>query len=181
TAATPASDGTHIAVAFGNGVVAVYDKEGKRLWGKGIEGSRVMFGHSASPLLLGDKVIVHFNDMVALDVKTGKEIWRAKLQAAHASPVAAKLDKEDYIVSPAGSIVRASDGKVVAKGDFRSSDNSPVVVGDTVFVLGSGAFKLSRDKEGKVSAAAIWSVEGGRGAGGGFGAARAPHRPPPPP
>src|SRR5262245_22715834 len=169
SAATPVSDGKHVGVLFGNGVAAAYDLEGKRLWGRHVESSGVGFGHSASPLLIGGKLIVHVKDMVALDVATGKESWRTPLQASHASPVAMKLGKEDVIVSPAGALVRASDGKVLAKGGFRSSDNSPVVQGNKIFVLGRGAFEASQDKEGEVKVTSLWTAEGGGGGGGGFG------------
>src|SRR5262245_44973654 len=65
SAATPVSDGKHVAVLYGNGVAAAYDLEGKRLWARHVESSSVGFGHSASPLLLGGKLIVHVKDLVA--------------------------------------------------------------------------------------------------------------------
>lgn len=164
SAATPVSDGKHVGVLLGNGVAAVYDLEGKRLWGRHVESSSVGFGHASSPLLLDGKLIVHVKDLVALDVATGKESWRASLQASHASPVAAKLGKQDVIVSPAGAVVRASDGKVLAKGGFRSSDNSPVVEGNKVYVLGRGAFELSQNKD-EVKVTSLWTAEGGGGGG----------------
>src|SRR5438128_2373178 len=86
-------------VGWRNDGAAAYDLEGKRLWARHVESSNVGFGHSASPLLIGGKLIVHVRDLVALDVATGKESWRTGLQASHASPVAAKLGKEDVIVS----------------------------------------------------------------------------------
>lgn len=171
TAATPASDGKHVATALGNGVVAVYDLEGKRLWGKHIESANIGFGHSASPVLVGGKVIVHFKNLVALDVATGKEAWKAELSASHASPVAAKLGKEDVVISPAGAVVRVSDGKILAKGGFRSSENSPVVLGETIYLASRGAFKLEKTKDG-VSVSSIWGSEGSGGGGGGGGRER---------
>jgi outer membrane protein assembly factor BamB len=86
SAATPVSDGKRIAALFGNGVVAVYQPDGKRLWARFIESPRIEKGLSASPLLSGDKLIVHIKDMLALDVSTGEEAWRASLTATHASP-----------------------------------------------------------------------------------------------
>ena len=174
SAATPVSDGKVVAAVFGNGVVTVCDLEGKRLWGKFLESPRIGFGHSASPLLIQGKLIVHLKDLVALDVATGKEVWRTELSASHASPVAARLGMEDLIISPAGAVVRASDGKILAKGAFRSSDNSPVVKDDTICVAGRGVFKLSQPKEGEVAVASLWANPGSgdgerRGGGGGGG------------
>lgn len=162
SAASPVSDGTHIALVLGNGVAAVYDREGKRLWGKFIEASRLGFGPSATPLLIKDKLIVHFNDLVAFQVSTGKELWRTPLPATHASPVTARMGKEDVIVSPAGAVVRVDDGKVLVKGAFHSSDSSPVVVGDTIYLFGdtAGAYRLSRNDQGEIRVNELWSRPG---------------------
>jgi outer membrane protein assembly factor BamB len=164
TAATPVSDGKHIGLVSGNGVVAVYTADGKRLWCRLVEGPRIMFGHAASPVLLQDKLIVHIEDMVALDVETGKEVWRVKLPAAHASPVAAKVGKEDVVISPAGSVVRVKDGEVLAKGKFKETQSSPVVQGDTIYIFGKTleAYKLTCNDDGKVTITSLWSHDGAR-------------------
>jgi outer membrane protein assembly factor BamB len=162
SAATPVSDGQHVAAVFGNGVVAVYKLDGTRLWAKFVEGPQIMFGHAASPLLLDGKVIVHVKDLVALDVATGKEKWRKKLPAAHASPVAAKLGKEDVIVSPAGAVVRPGDGEVLGQGKFRAQHGTPVVDGDTIYLSNSGALKavkITPGDDGKVTFKTLWSAE----------------------
>jgi outer membrane protein assembly factor BamB len=166
TAATPVSNGKYVAALFGNGVVSVYDPEGERVWAKFIEAPRIDKGLSASPLLSGEKLIVHIKDLLALDLSTGKEVWRAALSPTHASPVLARLGKEDVVISPAGAVVRVSDGKVLGKGPFRSADNSPVVAGDTVYVSGRGAFKLSLTGEGELKVDTLWSMSGGGGDGG---------------
>ena len=144
------------------------------MWAKFIESPRIEKGLSASPLLSGDKLIVHLKDLIALDLRTGKECWRTALTATHASPVLARLNAEDIVVSPAGAVVRVSDGKVLGKGPFRSSDNSPVVAGDTVCVSGRGAFKLSLTGDGGLKVASVWGTDGddrgaGRGGRGGRG------------
>jgi outer membrane protein assembly factor BamB len=162
TAATPVSDGKHVACVLGNGVVAVHDLEGKRLWARFVESPRIGFGHSSSPLLVGGKLIVHIKDLVALDVTTGKELWRAELQSVHASPVAARLGKEDVVITPGGAVVRAGDGKVLIRGELRTSQSSPVVSGDVVYVFGRSleAHKLARSEKGEVTLTRLWSHEG---------------------
>lgn len=162
TAATPASDGKHVAVVLGNGVVAVYTPDGKRLWARAIEAGQGSFGHSASPLLIGHKVIVHLSDLVALDVTTGKEAWRAKLSPSHASPVAAKVGQQDVVIDPSGAVVRARDGAVLAKGQFRTSHSSPVVVGDSVCVFGGSGlqcYKLAPGKDDEVTVTSLWTAK----------------------
>jgi outer membrane protein assembly factor BamB len=165
TAATPVSDGKHVAAVFGNGVVAAYTPDGNRLWARFIEPSSTGKGNTASPLLFGDKVIVHLKDLVALDVASGKELWRVALTSTYASPVAAQLGKEEIIVCPAGAIVRASDGKVLSKGKFQASEGSPVVSGDIVCVPdreGMTAHKMTLS-EGQVTLTALWTTRGGGG------------------
>ncbi len=164
TGATPISDGKYVATVFGNGVVAVYTLDGQRAWGKFVESPRLMFGHASSPLLLQGKLIVHVKDLVALDVATGKEAWRVALPASHASPVATRLGKEDVIISPAGAVVRARDGKVLAREKFSASQSSPVVHGDTIFLFGATleALKLSQGKGGEVTVESLWKRDGAR-------------------
>jgi outer membrane protein assembly factor BamB len=143
--------------------VCVYRIEGKRLWGRHIESPRIGFGHAASPVLLQGKVIVHFRDLVALDIATGKEAWRVSLPASHASPIPAQVGKEEVIISPAGAIVRASDGKVLVKGKFRTTQSSPVLHGDLLCVSsrsGMEVFKLSRSENGEWTVKSLWTREG---------------------
>jgi outer membrane protein assembly factor BamB len=162
SAATPVSDGKHIAAVFGNGVAAVYTLEGKRLWARLIESPRVGFGHAASPLLLDGKLIVHFKDLVALDVGTGKEAWRVALPASHASPVAGHVGKEEIIISPTGTLLRARDGKVLAKGEFRSTQSSPVQHDDMIFIFGKTveAHRVSQNDKGEIKVALLWEHDG---------------------
>jgi outer membrane protein assembly factor BamB len=62
------------------------------------------WGHSTSPLVDGDQVIVHFGSdnagvLVALDVATGKEVWtEGEDGACHASPIIIELQGVRQIV-----------------------------------------------------------------------------------
>jgi outer membrane protein assembly factor BamB len=81
---TPATDGERVFVAFldvNKMFVAAYDFSGKQVWAvrPGVFSSR--HGFCSSPILYKDKVIMngdHDGDgyMVALDRKTGRELWR---------------------------------------------------------------------------------------------------------
>jgi outer membrane protein assembly factor BamB len=79
---TPASDGERIYVFFGKSGAAALDMAGKLLWqtnvGEGLHG----WGSAASPVLHGNLVIINASvesqSLVALDKRTGKEIWRAR-------------------------------------------------------------------------------------------------------
>jgi outer membrane protein assembly factor BamB len=164
-AATPACDGKHVAAVYGTGIVAVYTTAGKRLWIKFVETPQIGFGHSASPVLAGDKLIVHLNDLVALDVATGKELWRTPVTARHASSILTRLDKQDVLVTPAGPIVRVSDGKILSKGKFSLSESSPLLDGDVIYASHSGgiqALKLSGGKQDEAALEEVWKVDADR-------------------
>ena len=80
TTATPTTDGKHVWAVFGNSVVCCYDLKGNRKWAhKLADDAHDMFGHSASPLLVGNKLIVTINNTIAFDALSGEEIWRAKI------------------------------------------------------------------------------------------------------
>lgn len=78
---TPATDGERIYAFFGKTGVFAFDLAGKQLWRTDV-GSRVHdWGSAASPVLHKDLVIINASveseSLVALDKKTGKEMWRA--------------------------------------------------------------------------------------------------------
>ena len=80
---TPTSDGEHVFVFFGRGGAAAFDFEGKQLWHTklGNSANQKNWGSAASPVLYKDTVIITASEeahaIVALDKKTGKEVWRA--------------------------------------------------------------------------------------------------------
>lgn len=79
---TPASDGHAVYSFFGkSGVVAVDLAEGRELWRADVGNKTHVFGTSNSPLLTQNLVIVNASvesgALVALDKRTGAEVWRA--------------------------------------------------------------------------------------------------------
>lgn len=80
---TPVTDGQRIYAYFGGIGLFCYDFDGKELWSKqfGTFKIRYDWGTAASPVLYKDRLyIVNDNDeqsfVVALDTKTGEQIWR---------------------------------------------------------------------------------------------------------
>lgn len=79
---TPASDGERIYVFFGKSGAAALDMAGKLLWqtqvGDGLHG----WGSAASPVLYGNLVFINASvesqSLIALDKRTGQEVWRAR-------------------------------------------------------------------------------------------------------
>ena len=87
--ATPATDGTYVYVAFldyPDMVVVCCDFDGKEIWRKTPGTLKSVHGFCTSPVLHKDLVILNGDQddpsayLVALDKKTGKEMWRTSRQ-----------------------------------------------------------------------------------------------------
>jgi len=78
---TPAADADGIYTFFGRSGAFAFDHTGRQLWQTGLGESTHGWGSAASPVLFRNLVIVNASveseSMVALDKKTGKEVWRA--------------------------------------------------------------------------------------------------------
>jgi len=165
TTATPACDGKHVFAVFGNGVVAAFSPDGKGLWFKHVDAANIGFGHSASPVLVDGKLVVHYTDMVALDVNDGKELWRAKVPARHGSPIVAAAGKERIIVSPSGAVVNAADGTVLAEKLFRLGHCSPIIHENSIYAMSQGkvvAIELPKSPETNAEWKVRWEGAGMR-------------------
>lgn len=86
---TPATDGKHLVTFFGSEGLFTYDLNGKLLWKKdfGVLDAgfymvpSAQWGFASSPIIHDGKVLVQADVqkdsfLAALDVKTGKELWR---------------------------------------------------------------------------------------------------------
>jgi outer membrane protein assembly factor BamB len=139
SSATPVTDGKHVYVLYGNGLVAAYDLGGKRLWLKLVEHPTAAYGHGASPVLVKDKLIVHFSDLVALDTLDGSEVWRTKIPPNHGTSMVARIGDTDVLIHPNGVAVRAADGVILAKNLGSCGPNSPLVQDGKAFFMAGQA------------------------------------------
>ncbi len=109
---TPVSDGERLYVFFGKAGVFSFDLQGQQLW-KASVGDRLNgWGSAASPLLFGNLVIVNASveseSLVALDRKTGKEVWRAGgIKESWNTPVLVTLPggKTELVVAILGKVL----------------------------------------------------------------------------
>ncbi len=78
---TPACDGEAVYSFFGKSGVVAVDLEGHELWKANVGDKTHVFGTSNSPLLYKNLVIINASvesgALVALDKRTGAEVWRA--------------------------------------------------------------------------------------------------------
>jgi outer membrane protein assembly factor BamB len=96
---TPVTDGKHVFVVFGSGVVAALDFDGKVVWREELPRLRdVDGGLCSSPVLYEDTVIVvgiADAGLRALDMATGKLKWEQKTRDRNRMPTPALLRIED--------------------------------------------------------------------------------------
>lgn len=80
---TPTSDGERVFAYFGRGGAAAFDLDGNQLWHVklGNSANQKNWGSAASPVLYENTVIITASEeahaIIALDKKTGQEVWRA--------------------------------------------------------------------------------------------------------
>ncbi|HXG12585.1 MAG TPA: PQQ-binding-like beta-propeller repeat protein [Gemmataceae bacterium] len=100
-APTPATDGRHVVAFFGNAGVVCYDRDGRQLWRHELPEFDSELGLASSPVLGRDRVFLvcdHDGDrfrsfdsfLLALDLKTGKPLWktdRHKLYRSWSTPI----------------------------------------------------------------------------------------------
>ncbi|MHC4716822.1 MAG: outer membrane protein assembly factor BamB family protein [Planctomycetota bacterium] len=161
SSATPTSDGKCVYAVYGIGVAVCYDMEGNLKWRREIDKPTDRYGHSASPLLVGDKLIVHVLNMVALDAGTGEEVWRARVRHGWGSTVLAKIGGKDVAITPGGDAVDVADGTVLARKLGKLTYATPVMDGDVAYFVQSRgvARKLSLTGDGKIVGEKLWTVK----------------------
>lgn len=121
---TPVTDGERVYAYFGNVGLFCFDVKGNLLWKQMLDVKKTRFGWgtAASPVLYKDRLyIVNDNDeqsyLMALDKKTGKQIWKMdrEIGTNWATPYVWENEKRTELVVPATKAVRSYDldGKVL--------------------------------------------------------------------
>ncbi len=134
---TPCADGKNVYVWFGNGVAACYDLEGHRRWITRVDAE--ILNYACSPALIGGKLVVFMDKLIAFDAATGAIAWeQPSVEKNIGAILPARLAGVDVIVSQRGEIVRAADGHVLWDNpDKVASDSAwspPVIIGQTIYL-----------------------------------------------
>lgn len=113
---TPVSDGERVYAYIGNVGLFCLDFQGELLWSKRWDSvpTRFGWGTAASPVLHGDRLyVVNDNDresfLVALDKKTGEQVWRVERdeKSNWATPFVWENEKRTEIVTPGTGKIRS--------------------------------------------------------------------------
>jgi outer membrane protein assembly factor BamB len=149
--ASALTDGEHLIASFESRGIYAYDMSGKPVWQKDLGDKRMRneFGEGSTPALHEDKLFVVWDHqgesfIVALDKRTGKELWRRSRDEidSWATPIVVETGGRAQVVTGAMRGVRAYDaatGDVVweTAGLTMNPIPSPVVA-DGLVILMSG-------------------------------------------
>lgn len=109
---TPAVDAERVYCFFGKSGVFAFDHSGQQLWQADVGDKVHSWGSAASPVLVGDYVIVNASveseTLYALDKKTGQTRWKATgIREAWNTPVVVrnKDGQEELIVAIQGQVL----------------------------------------------------------------------------
>lgn len=146
---TPACDATRLYVPFGRDGVRAYDLDGKLLWHASVGRYSSSFGTGSSPLPLGDRLIVNATvesgALLAFDVRTGKQLWKARINGdCWSTPAFVDLPggKRELVLNGSGAVYGfdPADGKELWQVESNSGhiSSTPVVRDGIVYVANSG-------------------------------------------
>lgn len=147
--ASPVTDGEVVLAYFGSRGLHCLDMKGNVKWSKqlGHMITRNSFGEGASPALLGDTVVINWDDesekdfIAAFDRKTGNELWRKPRSedTGWATPLIVPNGKKTEVIVNASGKVRSYDlanGNELwsCSGQTPNAIPTPVADQDTVYV-----------------------------------------------
>jgi hypothetical protein len=149
---TPLVSGGRLFVYLGKSGIYAFELNGKKLWNKslGTGSTRRKWGSAASPMMVGDTLVVSAAEealaVFGLDPETGEEKWKAEgasLEMAYATPAIMRSgeNRVDLVLPVPGEIwgINPESGKLRWYAPTAISGNispSPVIEGGTVYVFG---------------------------------------------
>ena len=133
---TPATNGKVVVVWHGSAGLHCYDFSGNELWHRDLGEFRHMWGYGTSPVLHGDRIILHSGPgqkvfVTALDVATGNPLWKKDEPVENDGQ---RNDANKYMGSWSTPVVASVDGRDVAICSMSTRVNAyEVETGDIAF------------------------------------------------
>lgn len=142
------TDGEHVIASFESRGLFAYDMDGKAIWQKDLGDKRMrnQFGEGSTPALHGNRLVVVWDHqgesfIVALDKRTGEELWRQKRDEidSWATPLIVEAGGRAQVVTAGMNRVRSYDletGEMVwhAPGLTMNPIPSPVAAAGIVYL-----------------------------------------------
>jgi outer membrane protein assembly factor BamB len=148
---TPGTDGERVYAYFGMIGVFCYDLNGKQVWKASLGSYRMAkgYGTGSSPVLDGGRLFIQCDNeeksfLVALDTKTGQELWRVARteRSSWSTPLVWKNKVRSEVVCLGTPRVRSYDpatGKQLWEfGDLDGQAYASMVAGDELLYIGIG-------------------------------------------
>jgi len=145
------TDGEHVVAFFESRGLFVYDMDGKPIWQKdlGDKQMRSEFGEGSTPALYRNRVVVVWDHqgqsfVVALDKRTGKELWRVERREidSWSTPLVVEHEGRAQVVTNGMNLLRSYDletGQIVWQSDGTTMNPIPSpVAGDGMVFVTSG-------------------------------------------
>lgn len=146
--ASALTDGERVYAFFGSRGLYAFDMKGNPVWDKDLGRMQIKmgFGEASSPALHGDRLVVNWDHegssfIVALDKKTGKELWRVPRdeKTSWATPLVVESGGRTQVITSATGKVRAYDlatGELIwhATGMTANAIPTPVYADGLVFL-----------------------------------------------
>jgi len=147
---SPVTDGEHVIAFYGSRGIFCYDMNGKLIWQKdlGDMTTRNSFGEGSSPALHGNTLVANWDHegqsfIVALDKRTGKELWKVDRDepTTWSTPLVVAHEGKPQVIVNATNRVRSYDlanGKLIweSAGTTLNAIPSPVAADEMVYVTG---------------------------------------------
>jgi outer membrane protein assembly factor BamB len=178
---SPVTDGKYVYAFFGSRGMYCYDLNGKLIWQKEFSPMRMrlQFGEGVAPVVDSERLYLKFDQeqdsyMLALDQRTGQEIWRVRRDevSSWSPPLVITHNGRKQVVVSASTSVRSYDpgtGKLIweCTGLGTNVIPAPVTAGSLVFVMSGHrspnllAIRLGREGNLAGTDAIAWSNDRG--------------------
>jgi len=158
---TPTSNGELVFYLNAMGLCACYDLQGKQQWIRIVETAEEEAHFTSSPIFAGDKIILSWGCLLALDAKDGHTLWKATAaESTYGTPVLTDIGGEAVAITPGGDFVRLADGEILCAGQFKSSYTTPLVENGIVYVIDvqAKALRLPAKAEKGMGLQALWNT-----------------------
>jgi outer membrane protein assembly factor BamB len=146
--ATPVTDGNYVVALFGSEGLFCFDVSGQLLWKQDLgildpglhEDAAVQWGHSSSPIIYKNLVIVQADChaqsfLAAFDLKSGKRVWKVERgeMPSWSTPTIYEGKGRTELVTTAPHFIRAND-PMTGKELWRMSNSDLIVQVPTPFI-----------------------------------------------
>ncbi|MFL3656748.1 MAG: PQQ-binding-like beta-propeller repeat protein [Opitutales bacterium] len=150
---SPVTDGQHLWASFGSRGIFCYDLNGAVVWENDLGNLRTRngFGEGASPVIAGNSLLVLWDQeaqsyLIALDKKTGKELWRTERDepTSWTTPVVVEVDGISQAIVAGANKTRSYDtqnGQLIWEAAGLTANIIPTPVVDDEFVYVVSGYK----------------------------------------